>query len=82
MFATVTLVSPRRESRLVVPQTAILRLHDADWIFIKRDVRSFRRTKVQTGAVTADGLQAVAGEVAERDQVVRNALQFSRSTDQ
>lgn len=82
MFASVTLVSERPQSRLVVPATAILRLHDADWVFVKTNVRAFRRTKVVAGTATADGRQVVSGPIAEGDQVVVNALQFSRATVQ
>jgi cobalt-zinc-cadmium efflux system membrane fusion protein len=82
MFAKITLVSPQRTRRLVVPTSAVLRLHDADWVFVKRDARSFRRTRVDGGRVTPDGQQEVRGEIAEGDLVVRNALQFSRTTEQ
>jgi cobalt-zinc-cadmium efflux system membrane fusion protein len=82
MFANVTLISPRRVRRLVVPTSAVLRLHDADWVFVKRDARTFRRVRVDGVATTADGQQEVRGEITEGDLVVRNALQFSRTTEQ
>ncbi len=82
MFATVTLTSPRPRRQLVVPTTALLRLHDADWAFVKRDARSFRRTRVEAGTITPDGLQTVRGDISDGDLVVRNALQFSRVTEQ
>ena len=82
MFASVTLTSVVRLSRLVVPATAVFRLHDADWVFLKRDVRSFRRVHVEAGSSLPGGLEIVSGPIAERDLVVRDALQFSRATEQ
>lgn len=81
MFAKVTLVSAQRDRRLVVPTTALLRLHDADWLFVKRDANTFRRTRVESGSVTTDGFQQVRGDIADGDLVVQNALQFSRSIE-
>jgi len=82
MFASVTLTSATRQSRLVVPATALLRLHDADWLFLKGDAGTFRRVRVEAGGALPDGLQVVSGGVAEGDLIVRDALQLSRVTEQ
>jgi membrane fusion protein, heavy metal efflux system len=77
MFATVKFTSRRTTPRLLLPATAILRLHDRDWVFRRLSDRSFRRTEIQAGATTADGMQEVRGGLGAGDRVVGNALQFS-----
>ncbi|GAC1514952.1 MAG: efflux RND transporter periplasmic adaptor subunit [Gemmatimonadaceae bacterium] len=82
MFATVELISRARHNRMVVPATALIRLHDADWVFRKEAGNKFRRTQVRTAGTTTDGLQQILTGVVAGDQVVRNALEFSRSIEQ
>jgi cobalt-zinc-cadmium efflux system membrane fusion protein len=77
MFATVHFQSQAAQARTVVPATAILRLQDRDWVFLKNDNSQFRRLEVHAGAVNSDGSQQVAG-LRAGDQVVRDALRFDR----
>jgi cobalt-zinc-cadmium efflux system membrane fusion protein len=87
MFATVDLVSPTRHSHIVLPTTALLRLHDADWVFLKvgrgMGTGTFRLTRVQTGPMVngTDSLQVVISGVVPGDQVASNALAFSRAIE-
>lgn len=50
MFATATFRSESPESRAVVPATAILRLHDKDWVFRPAGGRRFQQLEIQAGA--------------------------------
>ena len=77
MFATVKFTSRKMYPRLVLPATAILRLHDKDWVFVRASERSFRRTEVQGGAVGPDGMQEILSGLNPADRVVTNALEFS-----
>lgn len=77
MFATAKFVSQSSTRRVVVPASAILRLHDKDWVFQPMDAKSFRRIEITAGAATADGRQQVLAGLAPGDRVVSNALQFS-----
>jgi len=79
MFATADLVAVRTAPRVVVPATALLRLHDADWVYVKEGATRFRRTQVQAGPAAGDGLQAVLAGLVAGTPVVRNALDFSRA---
>ena len=54
MFATVHFVSQGTQTRTVVPSSAVLRLQDRDWVFVKLNDQQFRRTEVQAGPVNAD----------------------------
>ena len=59
MFATVHFVSQGTQTRTVVPSSAVLRLQDRDWVFVKLNDQQFRRTEVQAGPVNADRTQQV-----------------------
>jgi cobalt-zinc-cadmium efflux system membrane fusion protein len=76
MFATATFRSRKLRPVLVVPTTAVMRLHDKDWLFRKEQSR-FRRLEVQTSGSAADGWLQVRQGAQAGDEVVRNALDFS-----
>ncbi len=77
MFATVKFTSRQTYSRLLLPSTAILRLHDKDWVFVRAGDHSFRLTQVQGGETAPDGTQEILSGVNPEDRVVSNALEFS-----
>ena len=77
MFATAIFRSQAEMLRPIVPATAVMRLHDKDWVFSPLDGNKFRRREVQAGPVSADGYQVIAGGLSVGDKVVANALQFS-----
>jgi cobalt-zinc-cadmium efflux system membrane fusion protein len=77
MFAAATFRSRRLRPSLVVPSTAVMRLHDKDWIFRKEGSNRFRRVEVQATGATSDGMQEIRDGVKADDQVVLNALDFS-----
>jgi len=78
MFATVHFISQGSEARTVVPSTAVLRLQDRDWIFVKLNDKQFRRTEVQAGPVNPDKTQQVLSGLHTGEQVVSDALMFDR----
>jgi cobalt-zinc-cadmium efflux system membrane fusion protein len=77
MFATATFRSQTKRLRAVVPSTAVLRLHDKDWVFLADGNGGFRRKEIQAGPVRSDGFQEVLGGLATGDKVVANALQLA-----
>jgi cobalt-zinc-cadmium efflux system membrane fusion protein len=77
MFGTATFRSPSEELRPVVPASAVLRLHDKDWVFRSEGERRFRRVQVEAGPSMGNGMQQIFGGLASGDKVVSNALQFS-----
>ena len=78
MFATIHFVSQGTEARTVIPSSAVLRLQDRDWVFIKLNDQRFRRTEVEAGPVNPDKTQQILGGLRPGDQVVTNALMFDR----
>ena len=81
MFATVMFVSQGAQKRAMLPVGAVLRLQDRDWVFLKLNAKQFRRTEVQSGPASADGLQQILSGVKPGDQVAADALQFSRAIE-
>ena len=78
MFATLHFVSQGTETRTVIPSSAVLRLQDRDWVFVKLNDQRFRRTEVQAGPVNADRTQQVLSGLRLGDRVVTDALMFDR----
>jgi cobalt-zinc-cadmium efflux system membrane fusion protein len=77
MFATAIFRSQAGLLWPMVPTTAIMRLHDKDWVFSPLDGHQFRRREVQAGPVSGDGFQVILRGLAPGDKVVSNALQFA-----
>jgi cobalt-zinc-cadmium efflux system membrane fusion protein len=77
MFATAAFRSRTAQSRPMVPTTAILRLHDKDWVFVPLGGNRFRRLEVQAGPASSGGFQAILGGLTDGEKVVANALQFA-----
>jgi cobalt-zinc-cadmium efflux system membrane fusion protein len=77
MFAVAKFRSRKLQERVVVPSTAIMRLHDKDWVFRKESDKSFRKVSVQADGLAPDGLQEIREGVKAGDEVVTNALEFS-----
>jgi cobalt-zinc-cadmium efflux system membrane fusion protein len=77
MFAEATFRSRRLLLSLVVPATAVMRLHDRDWVFRHEGQKQFRRTEVRAGDATSDGFIEIRDGLHQGDPVVANALDFS-----
>jgi cobalt-zinc-cadmium efflux system membrane fusion protein len=77
MFATATFRSRTQHMRTVIPATAIMRLHDKDWVFVPMGGKRFLRQEVQAGPVGSGGFQVVLSGLSEGGKVVANALQFA-----
>ena len=81
MFASVRFQSQGATSRVVIPASAVLRLHDKDWVFRPLGGNRFRRDEIQGGETASDGLQFVLAGLRPGDRVVSNALQFSTTVE-
>ena len=82
MFVTATFHGQKKETRAAVPATAILHLHDRDWVYIPLKEKKFRRVEVTSGAMLPGGMQEVVSGIAVGQQVVGNALEFQNSVEQ
>jgi len=81
MFANAVIRSRNEIERAVVPAAAVMRLHDKDWVFVPLSGGKFRRTEVELGPATNNGLQEVLAGVRPNDKVVSNALQLSNASE-
>jgi len=81
MFVTATFHGPDRKTVATVPATAILHLHDRDWVYVPLDGARFQRLEVTGGKMLPDNRQVVSGVEPGR-QVVGNALALQATSEQ
>lgn len=82
MFVTATFYGRRGEAVALVPATAILHLHDRDWVYLPDQAGRFRRMPVVSGNMEPGGMQIVSGGLRPGQQVVRDALQLTTEAQQ
>jgi cobalt-zinc-cadmium efflux system membrane fusion protein len=82
MFVTATFHGRQKEKRAAVPATAILHLHDRDWVYVPVKGNQFRRTEVVGGEMLADGMQEIISGITPGQQVISNALEFQNTAEQ
>ncbi len=79
MFATATFHDPQKQVSVLVPASAILHLHDRDWVFVPyRSSPMFHRVEVQAGG-TVSGQQVVLSGIQPGDQMVKDALMLQNT---
>jgi len=81
MFATVTFHGVKQEKEAAVPTTAVLHLHDRDWVYVPAGTNKFRRVEVKAGAILPGNMQAVSSGITPGQQVVSNALEFQNTVE-
>src|ERR1022692_2296565 len=76
MFARATFRGQTTEMHTVVPASAILRMHDRDFVFVPAPEKKFRRLTVVSGDVLPDdtNLQEIKSGLKPGQPVVTNAL--------
>jgi cobalt-zinc-cadmium efflux system membrane fusion protein len=82
MFATATFHGQKAEHFTAVPATAILHLHDRDWVYIPAGEKKFRRVEVKGGDMLPGEMQIVLSGISVGQQVVTNALEFQNRVEQ
>jgi len=82
MFVTATFHGLKKEARTVVPASAILHLHDRDWVYIPEGEKKFRRVNVVAGAFLPDHSQEIVSGVQPGQRVVSNALVLQSTVEQ
>lgn len=81
MFVTATFDSRTKELRAVVPATAVLHLHDRDWVFVPAGDSHFRRVEVHSGSMLAGNKQEILAGISPGQQVVSNVLQLEATME-
>jgi cobalt-zinc-cadmium efflux system membrane fusion protein len=76
MFVKATFRGQTTEMHTVVPASAVLRMHDRDFVFVPAPDKKFRRVEVVSGDLLPDNvsLQEIKSGLEPGQQVVTNAL--------
>jgi len=82
MFVTATFHGQAKERYATVPATAVLHLHDREWVYAPLGNGRFRRQEVVAGSMVPGGLQEVSSGLQAGDQVVASALVFQNTVEQ
>ena len=82
MFVVATFHGDKKEIHVAVPATAVLHLHDRDWVYVPAENRKFRRIEVTGGRMLPGGMQEIVSGIRTGQQVVANALEFESTVQQ
>jgi membrane fusion protein, heavy metal efflux system len=82
MFVTATFHGQKKETRAALPASAILHLHDRDWVYVPAGDKKFRRVEITSGAMLPGDMQEVVSGVTPGTNVIRNALVFQNTAEQ
>lgn len=86
MFVTATLESRNGVTHATVPATAILHLHDRDWVFVPAGQKQFKRVEVNGGDMLPGGQEVIlssegAPGIKPGDQVVKDVLDLEATAE-
>jgi cobalt-zinc-cadmium efflux system membrane fusion protein len=82
MFVNATFHGQRKQRLAAVPASAILHLHDRDWVYVPAGDKKFRRVEVRAGATLPDKMQLVLSGIEPGQAVVTNALVMQNAAEQ
>jgi cobalt-zinc-cadmium efflux system membrane fusion protein len=81
MFATASLLSRTTTTRAVVPASAILHLHDREWVFVPGGQGQFKRLEVQGGDMLDGGQQEILSGISPGQRVVKDVLNLQSTVE-
>ncbi len=81
MFVTATLESRTVHEYAVVPASAILHLHDRDWVFVPAGGKQFKRVEVNAGNILPGNKQQILSGIVPGQQVVADVLQLENQLE-
>ena len=82
MFVSAVFHGEKAEKHAMAPASAILHLHDRDWVYMPTEDGGFRRVEVVAGTSLAANMQEVVSGLAPGDRVIANALVFQNTVEQ
>jgi cobalt-zinc-cadmium efflux system membrane fusion protein len=82
MFVTAMFHGQKKESHATVPATAVLHLHDRDWVYFPAGGKKFRRVEVTPGEMLPGNFEEILAGISPGQQVVANALEFQNTVEQ
>lgn len=81
MFATATFAGQKQEVYTVIPASALLHLHDRDWVYVPAPDNKFRRIAVVAGGMLPNEMQELLSGLQPGQKVVRNPLALQNEID-
>ena len=81
MFVTATFHGQKDEVNSAVPASAILHLHDRDWVYVPTSDKRFHRVMVAGGDALPGGMQEIKSGIQAGQQVVTNPLALQNEID-
>jgi len=81
MFVNATFTSKAKGTFPAIPTSAILHLHDRDWVFVPANGNRFRRIEVQAGNALPGNKQQILSGIAPGQQVVRDVLELEATLE-
>src|SRR5215468_224924 len=82
MFVSATFHGQKKQRLASVPSSAILHLHDRDWVYVPAGGKKFRRVEVTAGVTLPDKSQLVLSGLQPGQEVVTNALVLQSTVEQ
>ncbi len=81
MFVTATFTSKTKNTLAAIPSSAILHLHDREWVFVPADGNKFRRVEVEAGDILPGGRQEILSGIEPGQKVVLNVLALEETLE-
>ena len=82
MFVTAVFHGLKAEPHAAIPASAILHLHDREWVYVPADGGRFRRVEVSAGKMLPGNMQEIRSGITPGQQVVRDALVLQNTVEQ
>jgi cobalt-zinc-cadmium efflux system membrane fusion protein len=82
MFVTAMFHGHTKEIHAAVPASAILHLHDRDWVYVPAGNGKFRRVEVKAGVNLPDNMQEIISGISAGQEVVKNGLVMQSTVEQ
>ncbi len=81
MFATATFYGLKKQTYTSVPASAVLHLHDRDWVFVPAPNQMFQRVEITSGDQLPNQMQQILSGLQPGQKVVTNALSLQTAID-
>jgi cobalt-zinc-cadmium efflux system membrane fusion protein len=81
MFVTATFQGKTEQSYVAVPASAILHLHDRDWVYVPASNKRFRRVMVVGGDQLPGNMQEILSGISVGQLVIVNPLPLQNTID-
>jgi cobalt-zinc-cadmium efflux system membrane fusion protein len=82
MFVTATFHGDKKVKHATVPASAVLHLHDRDFVYSPASGGSFKRIEVVGGAMLPGNMQEIISGIGPGEKVVTNALVLQNTVEQ